>query len=183
MSYKIPITDTNSFGAMKIGDGLSVSDGVVSAMNFSSNYGFFTSGTQTNPVGNAININSMTASGPINGLHLVSNNTVVVETAGVYSVTYTANINKTAGGTSSISMWLKYNAVDVPDSRQELYLINTLSNVFATGTYLLDMEEDSNLQLCWSSSDTTVSLARLPVVTTPKRPSGSSVKLTVLKIS
>lgn len=183
MSYKIPTATTTDFGIVKVGSGLSVTDGVISASTGILNYGFFTNGTQTNPVANAINTLTLSNTGPTNGVSVVGGNAITVVNAGTYTKLFTVIINKTSGGTSSISMWLRYNGIDVVGSRQDLELTNTLSQIFASGNFTLNMAAGSNIQMCWSSADTTVQLAALPAAVTPTRPTGASAKITLTRIS
>ena len=114
MSYKEPKTSTTNFGIMKVGSGLSVTDGVVSASTGLLNYGFFTNATQTNPVANQVNLLTLSNTGPANGVSVVGGTQITVVNAGVYTKLFTLNVSKTAGGTSSISTWLRLNGVDVP---------------------------------------------------------------------
>ena len=183
MSYKIPTATTTDFGIVKVGSGLSVTDGVISASTGILNYGFFTNGTQTNPVASAINTLTLSNTGPTNGVSIVGGDAITVVNAGTYTKLFTVIINKTSGGTSSISMWLRYNGIDVVGSRQDLELTNTLSQIFASGNFTLNMAAGSNIQMCWSSADTTVQLAALPAAVTPTRPTGASAKITLTRIS
>ena len=183
MSYKTPIATTTDFGIVKVGSGLSVTDGVISASTGILNYGFFTNGTQTNPVASAINTLTLTNTGPANGVSVVGGNAITVVNAGVYTKSFTLTVAKTAGGTSSISIWLRYNGVDVPGSRQDLELINTLAEVFVSGNFTLNMAAGSNIQMCWSSADTTVQILALPAAINPTRPTGASAKITLTRIS
>lgn len=183
MSYKIPTATTTDFGIVKVGSGLSVTDGVISASTGILNYGFFTNGTQTNPVASAINTLTLSNTGPTNGVSIVGGDAITVVNAGTYTKLFTVIINKTSGGTSSISMWLRYNGIDVVGSRQDLELTNTLSQIFASGNFTLSMAAGSNIQMCWSSADTTVQLAALPAAVTPTRPTGASAKITLTRIS
>jgi hypothetical protein len=183
MSYKIPTATTTDFGIVKVGSGLSVTDGVISASTGILNYGFFTNGTQTNPVASAINTLTLTNTGPANGVSVVGGNAITVVNAGVYTKSFTLTVAKTAGGTSSISIWLRYNGVDVPGSRQDLELINTLAEVFVSGNFTLNMAAGSNIQMCWSSADTTVQILALPAAINPTRPTGASAKITLTRIS
>ena len=131
MTYKLPLTSTTDFGSMKVGSGLSVTDGTVSASVGLLNYGFFTdSTTQTNPVANAVNIATFNTTGPSNGVSVVGGTAITVVNAGTYTKMFTTIIDKTAGGTSTISIWLRLNGVDVVGSRQDLSLTNTLPLVF-----------------------------------------------------
>lgn len=183
MSFGTPLASATEFGVMKVGTGLSATNGVVNAGAGLLNYGFFTNGTQTNPVASAVNIATLNNTGPANGISIVGGNQITVVNAGTYTKTFTAIVDKTAGGTSNISIWLRYNGVDVVGSRQDLNLINTLPLIFVSGNFTLDMAAGSNIQLCWSSADTTVSLQALPAAVTPTRPTGASLKITVTRIS
>jgi hypothetical protein len=183
MSYGAPLASTTEFGVAKIGTGLTATNGTISATLGLLNYGFFTDGTQTNPVANAINLVTLNVTGPTNGISVVGGNALTVVNAGTYTKMFTVTVSKTSGGTSDISLWLRYNGVDVVGSRQDLELTNTLALIFASGNFTLDMAAGSNIQMCWSSADTTVALTALPAGVTPTRPTGSSAKITLTRIS
>jgi hypothetical protein len=183
MSYKAPLASNIEYGLVRVGTGITAVDGVISTETGLLNYGFFTDGLQTNPVASQVNIATFSNTGPANGISIVNNTQITVENAGTYTKLVTLVISKTSGGTSDISIWLRYNGVDVPDSRQDLELINTLALIFTSGNFTLDMAAGSNIELCWSSADTTVALTALPAAVTPTRPTGASVKITLTRIS
>lgn len=183
MSYSAPLTSTTEFGVAKIGTGLTATNGVVSATLGLLNYGFFSDGTQTNPVANTANIVTLGNTGPTNGISVVNTSEVTVANAGIYTVMFTILIGKTSGGTDTVSFWLRYNGTDIPLSSQDLQLTNTLAQVFTSGNFTLDMTAGSNVQLCWSSADITSSLTALPARVTPTRPTGASAKITMTRIS
>lgn len=183
MSYSTPLTSLTQYGVVKVGTGLSVTNGVINASTGLLNYGFFTDGTQTNPVANAVNIVTLNNSGPINGISVVNNTEITVVNAGTYTLMFTVLVGKTSGGTDTISFWLRYNNTNIPLSSQDLQLTNTLAQVFASGNFTLDMAAGSNVQLCWSSPDTTAALTALPARVTPTRPTGASAKVTLTRIS
>jgi hypothetical protein len=168
---------------MQVGTGLSVTNGLVTATLGLLNYGFFTDGTQTNPVANAINIVTFTNTGPANGISVVGGTAITVVNAGTYTKMFTLIVNKTSGGTSSMSVWLRLNGVDVSGSRQDLELTNTLSQIFTSGNFTLNIPAGGNIEMCWSSADVTVQLAALPAAVGPVRPTGDSVKVTLTRIS
>ena len=183
MTYKSPLATTTNFGLVQVGTGISVANGVISGSTGLLNYGFFSDGTQTNPVANTVNIASFGISGPTNGITVVGGNALTVANAGIYTMSYTLNMNKTSGGTSGISIWLRQNGTDIPGSSQSLDLINTLSTIFVSGNFTVSMAAGDNIQLCWSSADTTVSLLAIPAAVGPVRPTGASVKMTLTRIS
>lgn len=184
MSYKSPLASTTDFGIVKVGAGISVTDGVISGSTGLLNYGFFTDSTsQPNPVANAVNLATFNVTGPANGVSVIGGTAITVVNAGTYTKLFTVITAKTSGGTSSISLWLRLNGVDVVGSRQDLELINTLSLIFTSGNFTLNIPAGGNIQLCWSSADVTVTLQALPAAVTPTRPTGASVKVTLTRIS
>ena len=184
MSFNTPLASTTNYGVVQVGTGLTVSNGVINAGTGLLNYGFFTDNTtQTNPVADAVNVATFNTTGPANGISVVGGTAITVVNAGTYTKLFTTIIDKTAGGTSTISIWLRLNGVDVVGSRQDLSLTNTLPLVFTSGNFTLDIPAGGNIQLCWSSADTTVTLDTLPAAVTPIRPTGNSVKLTLTRIS
>lgn len=184
MSYKTPLSSTTDYGIVKVGTGISVTDGVISGSTGLLNYGFFTSTlTQTNPVASTANIATFNGTGPANGVSVVGGNAITVVNPGTYTKTFTVNVSKTSGGTSEISIWLRLNGVDVSGSTQSLDLINTLSTIFVSGNFTLNIPAGGNIQLCWSSADTTVTLLAIPAAVGPIRPLGTSTKVTLTRIS
>ena len=183
MSYKGPLATDTTYGLVQVGTGITVTDGVISGSTGLLNYGFFSNGTQTNPVASAVNLATFSITGPANGISIVGGTALTVVNAGVYTATYTLNVNKTSGGTSPISIWLRQNGVDIPGSSQTLDLINTLSTIFVTGNFTTSMAAGENIQLAWSSPDTTVALLAIPAAVGPIRPTGASVKITLTRIS
>jgi hypothetical protein len=184
MSYKEPLATTTDFGIVKVGAGLSVTAGTISATVGLPNYGFFTGTTpQTNPVANAVNFVTVNNTGPANGISISGGNSLVVVNAGVYTKLFTMNVNKTSGGASTITIWLRYNGVDLVGSTQDLILTGALDTIFVSGNFTLNMAAGSNIQMCWSSADTTMRLLELPARVGPVRPTGDSIKVTLTRIS
>lgn len=183
MSYKTPLASNTQYGLVKAGTGINIVDGTLNASTGLLNYGFFTNGTQTNPVANQVNLLQLGNTGPTNGVSIVGGSQITVVNAGTYTKMFTIIVNKTSGGTSNISLWLRLNGVDVVGSRQDLELTNTLSQIFVSGNFTLDIPAGGNIQMCWSSADTTVQLAALPAAVTPIRPTGASAKITLTRIS
>lgn len=183
MSYNTPLASATDFGVMKVGTGLTATNGVVAATLGLLNYGFLTNGTQTNPVASTANPVTLSNIGPANGVSIVNTSEITVANAGTYTLMFTVLVGKTSGGTDTISFWLRYNGVDIPLSRQDLQLTNTLAQVFASGNFTLDMTAGSNVQLFWSSADITTALTALPAAVTPTRPTGASAKVTLTRIS
>jgi len=183
MSYKAPLASTTDYGLMKVGTGLSVTDGTVNASTGLLNYGFFTDGTQINPVADTVNLITFNNTGPANGVSIVAGTQLTVANAGTYNTVFTLNVNKTSGGSSTITIWMRLNGVDIVGSAQDLILTGALDTVFVTGNFTLNIPAGGNVELCWSSADITMQLLGLPPRVAPLRPSGSSAKVTLTRIS
>jgi len=189
MSFKNPLATTTEPGVMQVGTGLSVTNGLVTATLGLLNYGFFTStATQANPVASAINLVTLNTAGPVNGISIVGGTALTGVNAGTETKLSTLISAKTAGGTSVISIWLQLSPpggpfADVVGSRQDLDLINTLSLIFTSGNFTLNIPAGGAIRMCWSSADTTVALTAIPAAAAPVRPTGNSVKITLTRIS
>jgi len=186
MSYTAPLASTTKYGVVKVGSGLSVTNGVISATGSTGfgEFGFISSSTaQTNPVANQINIVTFDTLGPNNGVSIGGGGTnITVANAGTYTQIFDLITTKTSGGTATLTVWLRKNGVDVPGSAQELQLTNVLSIVFLSGNFTLTLAAGDNIQMCWSSPDITTGFAPIAAQVNPIRPTGFAVKVTVTRI-
>lgn len=187
MSHKSPFATTVDWGIVQVGSGLSVSNGIISvtASPASLNYGFFyDTTTQTNPVASAVNTVQFNTTGTNNQVTVVGGTAVTVINAGTYNKVFTVSVQKTnPGAPATVSMWLRYNGVDVANSRQDIEVPNQTALLFVTGNYTLAMTAGSNIEMCWSTTDTAVQLSFLPAAVGPIRPATPSAKITLTRIS
>jgi len=102
---------------------------------------------------------------------------VYVDTHNVYNIQFSAQLDKTAGGTASIWIWLRKNGVNVPDSTGQIQLQGNNAETLAVWNYLLDMNAGDYFELMWEVDDTSVQLTAFPA--TAVHPSIPSVILTV----
>lgn len=185
MSYKKPLATTTDWGIVRVGTGISVTNGIISTTPTASlNYGFFyDTTTQTNPVASTPNLVTFNTTGTNNQV-TVAGSTVTVANAGTYEKVFTLSFEKTSpGAPTTASIWLRYNGVDVANSRQDIDVPNQLSLLFVTGNYTLAMAAGGNIEMLWSSPDTAVQLAFLPAAVGPIRPATPSAKITLTRIS
>ena len=185
MSYNQALASTTDYGVIKVGSGLSVTNGIVTATSSGfGEYGFVNSSTpQTNPVANQVNVITFDTLGPANGVSIGGGgNNITVANAGIYTQIFTLITTKTSGGTATLSIWLRQNGVDITGSAQELQLTNVLSLVFLSGNYTLSLAAGDNIQTCWSSPDITTGFSPLAAQVNPVRPTGYAVKVTLTRI-
>lgn len=189
MGYKAPFTTSTDWGVARVdGTTITATNGIISINAVppaSLNYGFFyDTANQTNPVANAINLVAFNTIGSSNQVSVVGGTAITVTNAGTYNKVFTVSIQKTSpGAPTTASIWLRYNGVDVSNSRQDIEVPNQTALLFVTGSYTLAMAAGSNLQMCWSSPDIAIQLSFLPAAVGPIRPATPSAKVTLTRIS
>lgn len=189
MGYKAPFTSSTDWGVARVdGTSITATNGIISVNAVpppSLNFGFFYDTTnQTNPVASAINTATLNTIGASNQVSVVGGTAITVVNSGTYNKVFTLSLQKTTPGAPTIaSIWLRYNGVDVTNSRQDIDVPNQVALLFVTGSYTLTMAAGSNIQMCWSSPDIAVQLAFLPAAVGPIRPSTPSAKITLTRIS
>lgn len=189
MSYKAPFTTAADWGVGRV-DGTSITavNGIISINAVppaSLNFGFFYDTTnQTNPVANAVNIGTYNVTGSSNQVSVVGGNAITVVNAGTYNLVFTLSMQKTSpGAPTTASIWLRYNGVDISNSRQDIDVPNQTALLFVTGSYTQIMAAGSNVQLAWSSPDIAIQFSFLPATVGPVRPATPSAKVTLTRIS
>lgn len=189
MGYKAPFTTSTDWGVARVdGTSITATNGIISINAVppaSLNYGFFyDTTTQTNPVASAINTVTFNTTGSSNQVSVVGGTAVTVTNAGTYNKVFTVSLEKTSpGAPTTASIWLRYNGVDVSNSRQDIDVPNQTALLFVTGSYTLAMAAGSNIEMCWSTPDIAVQLAFLPATVGPVRPATPSAKITLTRIS
>lgn len=189
MGYKVPFTSATDWGVARVdGTSITATNGIISINAVppaSLNYGFFyDTTTQTNPVASDINTVTFNTTGSSNQVSVVGGTAVTVTNAGTYNKVFTVSLQKTSpGAPTTASIWLRYNGVDVSNSRQDIDVPNQIALLFVTGNYTLSMAAGSNIQMCWSSPDIAVQFSFLPATVGPIRPATPSAKITLTRIS
>lgn len=186
MTYKAPLATTTDWGIVRVGTGINVTNGVISATPVVAlDYGFFYDTTsQLNPVASGINVVSWNTTGTADQISISGTNLLTVTNAGTYLKVFTLSFAKTTSGAPTVAdVWVRYNGVDVVESRQQIAVPNQLSALFITGNYTLDMAAGGTMGMCWSSPDTAVQLQAFPTAIGPVRPAIPSAKITLTRIS
>ena len=102
---------------------------------------------------------------------------VYVDTHNVYNIQFSAQIDKTSGGTANVWIWLRKNGVDVPYSAGQIQIQGNNAETVPAWNYLLDMNAGDYFELMWEVSDVSVELASL--VASAIHPGTPSIILTV----
>lgn len=176
MSYKAPLISPNDFGTAKVGVGLVVTNGIISATGLPSNsyYGqFYSSTTQTNAAPNTIN----TVSFPLTLLNsgiTTSGTDITFANSGIYKINYQLEAETTSGGGGDINVWLAVNGVNLPNSTSIATLEGGGDDLIINRSYLVSIVAGQNIRVLWSSPVSSMRLLAVGTQAGPTRPSTNS---------
>lgn len=117
------------------------------------------------------------------GVSIADGSRVVLSNPGVWNVQFSAQLLKTSGGTSVISIWLAKNGSPVAGSCTDVTVQGNNSEAVAAWNWLVRTTGvNEYVQVMWSDTTGDVSLHVHPVRTGPVRPAVPSVILTVTPV-
>jgi len=143
---------------------------------------FYSNVDQTNPVANTAMAMTFNNTVTANGVSVVSNSQLTIAKTGVYNIQFSAQVNKTGGGTGIVDIWLNKNgtpvdwtntSIPVTAGAPQVAAWNFVENVTVANTYF---------QIMWSSPDTGVLLDAVVANTNPTRPGIPSVIVSVTPV-
>ena len=138
--------------------------------------------TQTNPVANTENIMTYNTTAEGYGISIQSSSQITFQYAGTYSITFSAQLDKTDSGSDTVDIWVKKNGTNVIDSNTRYTLAGNNAKSVAILNYIVTVNAGDYYQIAWSSPDADVRLYYEGTSTTPTRPAIPSVILTILQI-
>lgn len=139
---------------------------------------------QTNPVANTENLMTFntTAEGYGISINTPTFSQIIFQYAGTYSITFSAQVEKTDSGQDNLDIWLKKNGTNVADSNTRYNLKGTGAKEVVILNYIVSVNAGEYCQIAFSSPDTDVRLYYEGTQTSPTRPAIPSVILTILQI-
>ena len=145
---------------------------------------FFDSSTQTCASGTITAMQTATSdsfnNGVLVGLDGFSNPTLfsVTET-GVYNVQFSAQLSRVTGGSAqTISIWLRKNGTDVPNTATHVSLQANAGKLVAAWNFFVDIADTDKIQIMWSQNGAINLLADSPDLALP-HPAIPSVIITI----
>jgi hypothetical protein len=120
------------------------------------------------------------------GVSITSGSQVTFTHAGVYNIQFSAQLERTQGGSSSnVSIWLRENGVDVPLTDTDITVQSNATRLVAAWNFFAPVScatTCDHYELMWSSESPYMSILYLPPQTAPARPAIPSVILTVNQV-
>jgi hypothetical protein len=162
----ITLSPTNGQGQVTVTATLSGSN---SYNTSTGSYGsFYDTTTQTNPVANIARSMSFNSTDITNGVSISGstspfNTYIKTENAGVYDIQFSAQVDKTDGGTDDIVIWLRKNGIDLTDTATTLTLPTNNSKVVAAWNWFVSSATGDYYQIIWRSADVDLRLLAEPI--------------------
>ena len=128
----------------------------------------FTSQLQTGGVSNTPTPITFDTTNLANGISLGSPaSRIVVSQTGLYQFQFSAQLDKTGGGTSQMEIWLRRNGNDISGSATQIVVAGTNGETVMTVPFFLDLSANDYIETVFASPDATMVVATFPAQTTP----------------
>lgn len=139
---------------------------------------FYDTTTQTNAVaaGNAMKFNTTDFN---SGVSIVSNSRITFTNAGKYNIAFSAQMEKTDGGTDTTEIWLKKNGNNESFTNTKFYLVGNNAKMVAAWNFFVNASANDYYEIFWYSSDTNV---RVLAEIAGARPAIPSIIMTVNQV-
>jgi hypothetical protein len=109
---------------------------------------------------------------------------IVVSKTGLYQYQFSAQLDKTGGGSSSMEIWLRRNGTDISGTATQIVVAGTSGETVMTVPFFLDLSANDYIETVFASSDATMQVSTFPAQTTPYvRPAVPSILATMNLLS
>jgi len=160
-------TSANNFTANNVSVGTGSNNitlnGTTGYITYNKSFGNFTSNvTQTNSnVGNAVYMTLNNDEGS-NGVSIVSNSQITTSRTGNYNIQFSAQMEKTDGGTDEVEIWLNKNGSPVANSATRLAQQGNNEKGVAAWNWLVNSANVNDYyEIAWISNDANVQITAI----------------------
>lgn len=116
-------------------------------------------------------------------ISVVDGSKFTVTSGGTYNLQFSAQLNKTQGGTAeNVEIWLSKNGVNVDWSNTNITLANNSTLIVASWNFVMTLNAGDYLELKLNVTDTHVVIFAEPAKTGPTRPAIPSVIVTMVQV-
>ncbi len=107
---------------------------------------------------------------------------IVIANPGTYNIQFSAQLDKTDGGSDDVTVWLDVDGGNVARSATDLTIPNNPGRVVAAWNWVYTFTAEQYFRLMWSTPDSSMRLLSAGTRTGPIRPAVPSVILTVTQV-
>lgn len=180
-SVSIPINCTGIFNAVTrtVWECVQGYNGSVPILHYGS---FYDTTTQTAAAINTAYAMTFNTTDSSNGVsRSTPTSRILVDNLGVYNIQFSAQLDKTAGATGIVYIWLRINGSDVAQSAGKVAIQGTSAQTIASWNYVTTLTAGQYFQLMWSTDDTRCQI--LAASASSPVPAIPSVILTVTQVN
>ena len=108
-----------------------------------------------------------------NGIIVVGplpNSQIQVSKTGLYEFIFSAQLDKTGGGSSPCDIWLRKNGNDIPFSASQYVVAGTNGETVPCLAFFLQLNANDIIEVVFASSDATMSITAFPQLIAPGDP-------------
>ena len=124
---------------------------------------YYDTTTQTNPIADAVNLftyDSIVSEFQIRRGSPTSS--IFIASTGIYSIQFSAQLDKTGGSASDVYIWPRVNGQNVPYSATKIVIDGPNNEIVPAWNFLLDLKAGDYFELAWQSPDTAVVILAEP---------------------
>ena len=124
---------------------------------------YYDTTTQTNPIADAVNLftyDSIVSEFQIRRGSPTSS--IFIASTGIYSIQFSAQLDKTGGSASNVYIWPRVNGQNVPYSATKIVIDGPNNEIVPAWNFLLDLKAGDYFELAWQSPDTAVVILAEP---------------------
>jgi len=105
----------------------------------------------------------------LDGVTLSSGSRLTVPYEGVYTVTFSIQLQNTTNDVQDVDIWLRKNGTDIPDTNSQFSIsprknAGVSSHLIATTSIMVELAANDYIQLMWHVTDTGVTMQHFPAV-------------------
>lgn len=153
---------------------------------FDPNYGSFYDTTDQpytgNSSGQAMRFNTTAFTKYV---EIVDGSKIRIRKPGKYNIQFSAQFEKSTGGTHPVDIWLKRNGTNVDNSASVIVVTDGSgegSRIIAAWNFFVEASANDDYEIRWWSDNANVNIIADPAQTNPARPAIPSIILTVNQI-
>ena len=118
-----------------------------------------------------------------NGVSISNNSRINVAYTGIYNLQFSLQLRRTTGGgAKQVSIWIRVNGVDVPDSATHVTFQSSSDYLVPAWNFFVDMTAGQYVELMWTQDDSIVLTYEVVDLIVP-HPAVPSVIITMNKIN
>lgn len=124
---------------------------------------YYDTTTQTNPVADTVNL--FTFDSALSEFQIergIPTSKIYVANTGLYNIQFSAQLDKTGGGATSVYLWPRVNGQNLPNSATKVVIDGPNNEIVPAWNFLLPLKTGDYFELAWQSPDTAVVILAEP---------------------